>query len=148
MTIEGAERLKRLQGALRSGEPLEADDAEPLALGLDQYFQAGVPLDVAWGLKPEPGHRSARTELARQERDRWIREAAARYFEGATIREAARQIAEDLARYHASGWKRDASLPECPERYRGRLRECSWNILRANRGSLSEGAVRRILGGY
>jgi len=69
----------------------------------------------------------------RRERDRLIREAAARFFPEASLTVSARQLATALGRYATSAdWQRDRDLAELPAVASARRRALH-AILRANR---------------
>ena len=95
------------------------------------------------------GRRTRQTELLISERDRYLREAAARFCTSMSDRQAAAWLHTKISRYRSGAWRRDrvdATIePRCPVRYRGTLTELLWCVLRTREHVPSEMTVRRAL---
>lgn len=94
-----------------------------------------------------PGRRAPRTLLALAERDALLRSAKESFFAGASDRAAAAELHAALARYRATGWRRDRSECDCPARLIGRFGEILWRILFAHDAVPSDRAIRRAIRG-
>ena len=92
------------------------------------------------------GRRLASTVAALTERDGLLREAAGRFYPGASLSEAARRLHTALLRYRGGPWRREGSASSCPPRHHGRLAAHLWKILKAHDTALSERRIRYILG--
>lgn len=93
-----------------------------------------------------PGHRTPKTLLAIDERDRYLRAAADRFCIGMKARPAAAMLRTKLARYRETAFQRECSEALCPTRHRGTITEWLWMILKAHDHVPSEMTIRRALG--
>ena len=74
--------------------------------------------------------RHPETLAAIARRDALIVEAAAVFFFGASINEAARRLHKALDRYACGPWRRERASDGCPPRHVGRISGHCWLILR------------------
>ena len=88
------------------------------------------------------GHRSPQTLQMICERDTLLREAA-KYFPGASDREAARQLRIALSRYRDGRWRRDRSEATCPVQNQGKLTALLYPLLRTRDHVPSVMTIRR-----
>ncbi len=91
-----------------------------------------------------PGHRTPATLLAIDERDRYLREAAA-FCAGMTDAAAAAYLRERLCRYRSAGWRRDYAENLCPPRLAGRIDAVLWKVLKVKDSIPSERLIRLVL---
>jgi hypothetical protein len=91
--------------------------------------------------------RTPRVLLALDERSRWLREAADRFFPGASHDEQARRLYRAINDYAASPWLRECGLLHCPKRHKGRVQEFCWMILKARDAVPARRTIRGILDG-
>jgi hypothetical protein len=90
------------------------------------------------------GHRSPQTLLLIDERDGLLREAA-RFYPGASDREAARLIRAALSRYRDGRWRRDRSEATCPVQHRDKLVQTMWRVLKVRDAIPSDRTIRAVL---
>jgi hypothetical protein len=83
--------------------------------------------------------------LAIDERDQFLRAAAAHFCVGMSERAAATMLRTKLTRYQTGPWRRDRFEALCPARHRGRIDELLWMILRVRDHVPSEMTIRRAL---
>ncbi|PDS79157.1 hypothetical protein [Rhizobium sp. L43] len=101
-------------------------------------------LDAA--LSEGRGWRSWRSDLARAERDRLICEIEAEFFADRPTREAAREIAKGLDRFHSGvDWRRFRNAETNP--FPQGLKAKFWLILKAIDRPLSAARIRDLLAG-
>ncbi|MET4244604.1 hypothetical protein [Bradyrhizobium sp. RT10b] len=92
------------------------------------------------------GHRTPATLLLIDERDRYLREAAARYCIGMSNHQAADFLRGKLIRYRAAAWQREYAADRCPTRHRDKLTEILWLILKTTFDAIpSDRTVRAAL---
>jgi hypothetical protein len=82
--------------------------------------------------------------LALDERDRFLIEAA-RFFPGASDREAARQLHTALLRYRETAWRRDRAEALCPPRYAGTVKATLFFVLKAHDRVPGDRTIRSVL---
>jgi hypothetical protein len=141
----GLDLVRALAGGLRAGAVDEAV-AEAAADALDAYAEQKIQsLDAAFGLIRTQGQRDARARAAMAERDRLLREAAARFFPKLTPTEQAKALETALARYAASAWQRERAAPELPPRHKAKIEEYLWRVMRAEPRTLGWERIRKIL---
>jgi hypothetical protein len=90
------------------------------------------------------GHPTPQAMLARNERDRHLREAA-QFFPYASDREAARQLRKALLTYRAGAWRRDQSEALCPVRYAGTVKAALWKTLKSRDRVPGDRLIRAVL---
>ena len=90
------------------------------------------------------GHRTPRTLLALDERDRSLIEASA-FFPGLSDREIARRLRSRLLLYREGRWRRDRAEALCPPRRAGRLDGVLWCLLKVADRVPSERLIRAVL---
>jgi hypothetical protein len=100
-------------------------------------FADAMPLDGR-------GRRSPATMLAIDERDHFLRAAAA-HFPACSDREVARRLRIALLRYQTGAWRRDRVENLCPPQHAGKLTAVLWMILRVKDYTPSEATIRRAL---
>jgi hypothetical protein len=123
---------------IENGAPLASDDAAAIVSAINRIDSEEMA-DVALNL------RVARlTALDLRERDQLLVEASALHCWG-SLSNRARRLSVEMRRYAASAWLHDRARLQCPERYRGKLREHLWRVLQICPLALSEGRVRKIL---
>lgn len=83
--------------------------------------------------------------LSRDERDRYLREAADRFYIGMSDRQAAAFLRAKLMRYREGSWRRDASENLCPVRHGGTITELLWSILKVRDAIPGDRLVRDVL---
>jgi hypothetical protein len=83
--------------------------------------------------------------LSRNERDRYLVEAADRYCIGMSDNAAADYLVVRLARYRETAWREDYVHALCPARHRGTIREFFWMILKSRDRVPGERLVREVL---
>lgn len=120
-TLAAARRLRRLQAALATGEPLPPEDAAIIAGALGRYLEAapaGLDLDAALGIATAPGGEAWWRTERRAARDELLRQVAADLPGSTSAR--AHALAERLRRYDGTGWphdrRRGTPMPDTPER--------------------------------
>jgi hypothetical protein len=91
------------------------------------------------------GHRSYEFDLRLIERDKYLREAAARFCAGMSDRQAAAMLRTKLMRYREGGWRRDASETTPPTRLAGRIEAYCWRILKSRDAIPGDRTVRDAL---
>lgn len=126
---------------------IEREDADAawFAAALQEYTAGaphGLTLGDAFGLRLEPGERPWWQLDAIERRDELLRRIASTYFPGLAGRSAAAAILTALARYEATGWRRDRAYVTPPAALRGDL----FRLLRLA-APLSESTIRRALAG-
>lgn len=137
MSAEAAHDLECLAEHLRGrSETWAITTAAAISIFLEGEADS---LDEAFGLQNGKGQ-SWRLQLTLDRRDRWLRRAAQEHSLSAD------DLAVALARYHADGWPRERTLPECPERHRGKVQECLWHALKSRPRPLSARHIRQIIG--
>jgi hypothetical protein len=132
----------------RAASGLELDEAVVAAAlqSLEAFVRKdAATLDVAFGLSRGPGERDPRTRASLAERDRLLREAAARFYAGMTAAEAARQIAARLSVYASAAWPRERKVSACPPRHAGRVEALLWEVLRAEPRTLSPERIEKVI---
>jgi hypothetical protein len=90
------------------------------------------------------GHPTPAEMLSRDERDRYLREAAT-FYPGCGDREIARQLRKALLTYRARAWRRDQNEALCPVRYRGTLKQALWCLLKSRDRVPGDRAARAAL---
>jgi hypothetical protein len=90
------------------------------------------------------GRRTPQTLLLLDERDQFLRAAAA-YFPGLSHREIARRLHVALSRYRDGRWRRDRVENLCPPQHAGKLTAVLWMILRVKDYVPSEATIRRAI---
>jgi hypothetical protein len=111
---------------------------------LEAIATGGLELRTVIG----PGQRSAATRARLAERDRLVREGAARFYPGARPARTAKLMATAMQRFEAVAWRHwpGESAPEaCPDRYAHDVRSVAWRILKAGAAIPGERTIRRIL---
>ena len=98
-------------------------------------FADAVPVDGR-------GRRTPSTLLAIDERDHFLRAAAARYCAGMSDRAAAVYLRTKIARYREGAFRRDRVEVRCPDRWRGTITELLWCVLKVRDAVPSERLVR------
>jgi len=117
-----------------------------VADGLDRFFDGEADLEEAFGLKPGPGQRSARTAAILAERDRLLREAAAEFFPALSKAGQARELHARWTRYRSSGWKRGEDVLDVVPAWReGTLEAHFWALLRLSDFIPAERTLRDAL---
>lgn len=93
------------------------------------------------------GHPTPAEMLSRDERDKYLVEAADRYCIGLSYNAAAAVLIAKLSLYRATAWQRDRDCDEalCPPRHRGTIREFFWMVLRSRDRLPGERLVREVL---
>ena len=91
------------------------------------------------------GHRSLADMLSRDERDRYLIEAARLHCAGMSDRAAAAMLHMKLSRYREGGWRRERSEALCPPRLAGRVEASCWRILRCRDAVPSARSIRLTL---
>jgi hypothetical protein len=91
------------------------------------------------------GHPTPAEMLSRDERDRYLVEAADRFYVGVSDNSAAADLVVKLARYRETAWRNDGAEALCPHRHRGTIREFFWMILKARDRLPGERLVREVL---
>ncbi|ANK84450.1 hypothetical protein AMJ97_CH00813 [Rhizobium sp. N1314] len=121
------------------------DGAAELRLAVQRVIDGAEPsLDAALGLKPAAGQRNWKTTAALEERNRLIRETAATFFPGSSIRERSEAIANGLERFRSGpDWWRYRERKTCP--YPQGIKANFWRILKIFDRSLSAARVRAVL---
>lgn len=135
------QQLASYAAALRAGGSLDADGAAQLADAFDQ-IAAGVPADVALGLRLKPGQHQSAAQIAA--RDQLLRLAALRFWPDVGVTEQARHLALALGRYHAGRWQRERSANENPHRG-DTLAGYLWQLLRLRDRCIGERQIARAL---
>jgi hypothetical protein len=102
-------------------------------------FDDAMPLDGR-------GRRTPQTMLLLDERDQFLRAAAA-HFPGLSHREIARRLHVALSRYRDGRWRRDQSELTCPSQHAGKLTATLWMLLRVKDYVPSERTIRAALAG-
>lgn len=95
------------------------------------------PLDQVLGLK----------RSAFEDRDRLIKEIAARFFPGLPYRDQARKISDAWTNYTSSAWVREARLDRCPGRREETLQGLFWKALKMRPHQPSYERIRKLLAG-
>lgn len=67
----------------------------------------------------------------RRERDRLIREMAARFYTEGSLRSRAQRLLTDARRYAATSWPRDRGRVLCPDHLHGLPQELLWRSFKA-----------------
>jgi hypothetical protein len=148
-TVDGAKLnalyLDRLRTFLRTGEGLNAGDAEILAAGIDRYFAERCSLDEAMGVSPGPGRWGHPGDWLRfEKRNAAIRRAAA--LHGALTPANSKTLAEKWGHYHASGWRHDRILASCPPHRVDRIEGHFWDALKVHDRVLGWKQIQEIVG--
>ena len=141
-------RLASIARARRQLVDVDDPDVEAIADALDAFLAGRADtLDEALGLpRRRPGERTRATELAINERNRIVREAAARHYPALRPAAQAKELATELGRFRATAWVRECEAETCPARHLGSVQEACWHILRCRDNALGEEAIRKILG--
>ena len=136
-------RLSAIAADLRAGA-LDAEAREQLAESLER-IASGEDAATALGIKCSPGQRAWRTRTALSERDRILRNAAARFFKGLSVAAQADRLHKELSRYYASAWQREQICAQCPDRHLGTIHKFLWRALKMHDRVLSARSLRLIL---
>ena len=92
-----------------------------------------------------PGHRTPRTMLLLDERNKYLVEAS-RFFHNPSDREVARQLRSALMTYRNRGaWRRDYAEALCPVRYAGTVKAALWKTLKAVDAIPGVETIRKVL---
>jgi hypothetical protein len=112
-------------------------DVVPVARAIDEWLAAGGDFAVALGMAS-----NWHSTLRMRERDRALRELAARHFSDLTGRALARALAAAGRQYEARCWSRDGAALRRPDGRDGLLHDIA-----AHGGMPSEGHLRRMFAG-
>jgi hypothetical protein len=135
-------RLAAMADSLRAGT-LGSEDREQFADTIDRIAN-GEDAAAALGLKRSPGQRKWRTCAALAERDRLLRDAAARYVD-LSVTEQAMLLHRELSRYHATAWQRERTYEDCPDPHLGTIHEFLWRALKVHDHVLAARSLRLVL---
>ena len=91
------------------------------------------------------GHPTPAEMLSRDERDRYLVEAADRYCVGMSDNAAADYLVAGLTRFRETAWRNDGAEALCPPRHRGTIREFFWMVLKSRDRLPGERLVREVL---
>jgi hypothetical protein len=100
------------------------------------------PSAFAGALPVGRGHPTPAQMLSRDERDRYLVEAADRYCIGMSDNAAADYLLVRLARYRETAWREDYAHALCPARHRGTIREFFWMVKAQAREMVAAFATR------
>jgi hypothetical protein len=103
------------------------------------------PSAFAGALPVGAGHPTPAQMLSRDERDRYLVEAADRYCIGMSDNAAADYLLVRLARYRETAWRKDGVEALCPARHRGSITEFFWMVLKSRDRLPGERLVREVL---
>lgn len=127
--------VRAAEKAAQTGDPDLAD----LSLCLHEYLDYGAAnLDEAFGLARGPGQRDARTLVGLARRDEAVRAAYRQWGDVDALVQA-------LARYYATGWRRDRLERQCPPRLANRPERLLYEILRWRDRCLGRSAIYEII---
>lgn len=136
-------RLVATAASLRNGT-LGPEDRDLLATMIERIAD-GEDAATALGVKRAPGQRTLQACAALAERNRLLRDAAARFLGGLSVAEQAHRLYRDLSRYCATAWQRERVCEQCPDRHLGSLHEFLWAALKHRDYVLSVRSLRLIL---
>ena len=91
------------------------------------------------------GHPTPAEMLSRDERDRYLVEAADRYCIAMSDNAAADYLLVRLAGYRETAWRKDGAEALCPARHRGSITEFFWMALKSRDRLPSLRLVREVL---
>ena len=91
------------------------------------------------------GRATPQAMLSRDERDRYLREAADQHCVGLSDNAAAHHLVVRLATYRSTAWRKDYAEALCPAKYRDTITEFFWMILKSRDRVPSERLVREVL---
>ncbi len=123
--------LRRIRDAIATGEPIAANDLDPIRAALS--FAADCAETSS----------AARRAL----RDAALVEIATEFFPTGSARQRAAEIVVVLHRYAASGWKADRQKASNPHA-EGTLAAALWRCLRAQPTPPRDRHVRKIIAGH
>jgi hypothetical protein len=92
-----------------------------------------------------PGRRTPATMLALDERNRFLAEAAQKFFPGLSDYEIAWRLRHALSTYRNGRWWRDRAENTCPPQHKGKLAEVLWMILKTKDAVPGERTIRAAL---
>jgi hypothetical protein len=129
--LSAIQDLREIARRCVSGLPLSEELAQWLGQSLSEYLSHRAhSVDEAFGLRAARGGVPWWREEAMRQRDRLLRQLAARHFRDASTSKQARQIFVLALRYAASAWRFDRQLEEMPARYAGTVHEELWGAFK------------------
>ena len=147
-TLAAVQKLRRVKRALSTGELPDVDDVEWLVDGFGRYLAdaaSGLPLDLALGLSPPPGHATWWQAESLEARDDAIRGLANRFFPDLLVGPQAKEIERLALRYGGCGWRFDRECGDMPERYGGTPNAYLFLAFRAGAMPLKRRQIESIL---
>jgi hypothetical protein len=143
-SVNAMNRLRALAGRLTAAEHV---DGQWFAACLAE-FESGAPhgstLADAFGFQLAPGERPWWVVEAYIRRDALIRAIALRWYPGCSDRAAVTALVRALARYRATGWRRDRAYKSPPAELLSTVQADMFNLLKIG-APLSPGTIRRAL---